>query len=260
MNEQIQNIVNDIQEQFKLNDYFLKRYHIFHEKRSLSEGNYILNMEWFPNQTKGQAEKEDEDLNPEGTVSIDIDFHSRELYRIIFVGMVSNPDAKDIFPTPEKANVINWVEETTGLTFGKQFKIESERDNTFYFRAAIDNINTAPSGMINVEFNEKDELTLFSIDGLFPSEEKVAREPFSLLPENMEHFFWEQFQLVEVPVEENETWLPVYMIEELYIKNNSEKTFPYGSLDREIMNTKLEWSVPLQGPFNPKEEITYPPE
>src|SRR5699024_7395588 len=223
-------------EQFQLNNYFLKRYHIFHEKRSLTEGNYILNMEWFPNQPKEQ--QEDEDLNPKGTVSIDIDFHSKELYRIIFVGGISNPDAKDIFPTTDKADVIHWVEETTGLIFGKQFKIESEKGNTFYFRAAIDNINAAPGGMIHVEFNEKDELTLFSIDGLFPTEDKVVWEPFSLLPENMGNFFKEQLQLVEVPVEEDEKWMPVYMIEELYVKNDGEVTLPYDSLNKDIMNIK----------------------
>lgn len=252
MDENIQKIVEDIQEKFKLEDYFLKRYHIYHEKRSSHQTAYILSMEWFPNP---ERDKDEDGLNPEGTVAIEIDFHNKDLYRLIFVGGVSHPQAKEIFPAPQKAEVIEWVENITHLTFGKQFKIDSEKDNEFRFLAAVDHIPIAPIGVIQVEFNDKNELTLFSIDGLFPTEDKVNWEPFSLLPENLEHLFKQQLKLIEIPIEENKKWLPIYMTEELYVRNQGEQTLSYGSWDIEIIDIILEWSAPLNGSFKPKEDV-----
>src|SRR5690625_3608418 len=256
MDERIQQLVDEVKQQFKLEDYFLKRYHIFHESREAGQAVYVFSMEWFPNDMNHEkADNDEEDLNPDGTVVIEIDFHSEALYRLVFVGGVSHPQAKDLFPSPGKAKVIDWVEEITDLVFGKQFKIDSAKDNAFRFSAAVDHIPVAPPGTIQVEFNNSDELTLFSIDGFFPVENKVAWEPFSLLPENLEHLFKQQLKLIDIPLEEEERWLPIYGIDEIYVRNQGEQTLEYVASQKENINLPLEWSTPLEGSIKEKTEI-----
>src|SRR5699024_12464313 len=121
------------------------------------------------------------------------------------------------------SNVIDCVAVITQLVIGKQFIIHMSRYNAFRVSSAVYHIPVAPPGTIQVEFNNSDELTLFSIDGFFPVENKVAWEPFSLLPENLEHLFKQQLKLIDIPLEEEERWLPIYGIDEIYVRNQGEQ-------------------------------------
>lgn len=257
MDERIQPLVNEVKQKFKLEDYFLKRYHIFHESGEVGQAAYTFSTEWFPNEMNSEkaTNHDEEDLNPDGTVIIEIDFHSKALYRLVFVGGVSHPQAKELFPLPEKADVIDWVEEITDLTFGKQFKIELEEENEFRFSAAIDHIPVVPIGTVQVEFNNSGELTVFSIDGLFPTEDKVVWEPFALLPEKLDHIYKQQFKLIDIPLEEEERWLSIYGIDEVYIRNQSEQTLDYATTQKEIIDLTLEWPAPLEELVIEKKEI-----
>lgn len=256
MDQHVQLLVSEVQQRLKLDQYFLKRYNIFHEKGESKQAVYVLSMEWFPTEMVGNERGNDkQDLNPTGTVVVEIDFHNKTLYQLVFVGDVSHPQAKELFPSPKKAEVIDWVEETTGLTFGKQFMINYENKKEFRFSAAIDHIPVLPLGTIQVKFNSSGELTMFSIDGLFPTEDQVVWEPFSLLPKKVEHLFKQYLKLFEVPIEKDEKWLPVLGIAELYVRNRDEQTLEYPFLNKSVINLPLEWSSPLEEPFHKKEDI-----
>lgn len=87
MHEKLQAIVDHTAEKFGLNDYYLKRHHIYREMNNLNETSYQLSMEWFP----VNAEETDEDYNPAGTAVIDVDIHTRKLKRIILYRMSPMP-------------------------------------------------------------------------------------------------------------------------------------------------------------------------
>ncbi|WP_157037590.1 hypothetical protein [Ornithinibacillus californiensis] len=110
MNEQIQEIIHTQQKRFGLENYVLKREHIFMEKDVANQTNYILSLEWYP---VDQA-NDDGDYNPDGTAVLEINLHTKELKRIIFVNDISFA-TEGIFPAPEIETVIEWVEETTGM-------------------------------------------------------------------------------------------------------------------------------------------------
>lgn len=253
MDDYLQGIIEKVERQFMLDDYFLKRYTIFHEKKAGNRFFYTLSMEWFPSDVR--YEESDEDLNPDGTVIIEIDFHSHALYRLVFVGKVSHPQANLLFPGPNKLEVIDWVEEITDLTFGKQFKIAGEESNEFRFSAAIDHIPTVPIGTIDVTFNSEDELTAFSIDGLFPTEDEVVWEPYSLTVENLNHIFKQQLKLIEIPIEEEKKWLPIYGIDELYVRNQGGQVIEHPTSQKARIDLLLEWASPLEKVFNNQIEI-----
>lgn len=253
MNEQLKKKINEIQQQFKLENYSLGTWSIFHEKRSLSNSNYVLSMEWYPNEVDNNLT--DDDLNPNGTIIIDIDFHSGDLYQIVFVNNVSNKDAKDTFPTPQRSSVIQWIEKVTGLTVDKHFMLTNEENNKYYFQAAIDHLPTIPLGTIQVDFNGQDELILFSIDGVFPNKSKIVPETFTLKLEDMHHLFKQQLKLFELPVVNKGRWTPVYTIDELYVKNYNMTTIQDPAEQDERLDLTFEWSEPLAGSVEQLEEI-----
>ncbi|MBP1948999.1 hypothetical protein [Virgibacillus litoralis] len=246
MNEQLQNLIDYTHEKLGLNDYYLKRHHFFREINNLNETAYILNMEWFPK----ELTQSDEDYNPPGTAVIDINFHTKAVKRIIFVEDVSYAESS-LYPSSEKENAIEWIEELTGLTFGRQFLLVSEDDNVLSFGAAVDNIPVAPTGTIELEFNNEGKLTIFSIDGDFPNEDQIQWEPFSLTPDKYEPLASRQCKLIEVPDKDQEKWLPIYGIEEIYLVNDGERTIPF---DKDLnsfvkKNSVMKWDKPSEGEF-----------
>lgn len=255
MNERVQKLINDTQEALGLGDYYLKRHHFFREV-NFKRTAYILNMEWFPK----NAENTDDDLNPAGTASIDINFHTKAVKQIVFVQDISFAD-KSIYPTTDKESAIEWVEELTGLTFGRQFLIDVEEDNRLRFRAAVDNIPIWPSGTIEVKFNDEAALTLFSIDGNFPNEEQIQWEPFGLTPDKFEPFAHEQCKLLKVPDDEQGKWVQVYGIEELFITNDGSETFPFADVANSYVtiNKMMTWEEPVSGEFE-KTDVDFSPE
>lgn len=258
MEEQVEAFVHNVQERFGLEHYALQRHHYFYEING-GQTSYLLSMEWFPND-HGEV---DEDFNPDGTASIDVDIHTGQVKRIIFVQETSLAVGGDYPQEMDTESVIEWVETLTGLTFGKQFQLLSETDRKFNFQAVVDNIPVYPSGTINVAFNEDNKLCVFSVDGVFPKEEEVEWEPFSLTPEKADHIAKKQCELVEIPFEQDEKWLPVYTIEEVFLANDGVTTIPFeaDAPDRLLIraNEVMEWDHPLDQPFN-GEEIDFSPE
>ncbi|WP_164667451.1 hypothetical protein [Virgibacillus doumboii] len=256
MNQRLQELIDYTQEQFGLSDYDLRRHHFFRELNNFDETAYVLSMEWFPKNAEGS----DEDLNPPGTAVIDMNFHTKAVQRTIFVGDDSFAN-RSLYPSTDKESTIEWIEELTGLTFGRQFLIDAEEDNRLRFRAAVDNIPVWPGGTIEVKFNDDGALTLFSIDGNFPNEEQIQWEPFGLTPDKFEPLAKEQCRLIKVPDEEREKWLLIYGFEEIFITNDGGGTFPFGDELPSYVNYNkiMEWEEPVQGAFE-RQDFDFSPE
>ncbi len=135
--------------------------------------------------------------------------------------------------------------------------IAHEEKQALSFGAAVDNIPVTPTGTIEVAFNDDGELTLFSIDGTFPDGEQIAWEPFALTPDKYEPVAKSQCQLLELPDQGQEKWLPMYGMEEVFIANDAERTIPFTfEADRYSFVSKdeiLRWDEPLDGEFERKE-------
>lgn len=253
MNEQLQSAVDHARETLGLHDHELKRYQFFREKNHFNETSYILNMEWFPAGDMGS----DEALNPAGTAVVDINFHTKAVRLLDFTRDVNSADSS-LYPlSAAKEDVIEWIEEMTGLTFGRQFLIAREDEQTLVFGAAVDNIPVSPSGIIKIEFNDDGVLTAFSIDGEFPDEAQIEWEPFALTPDKYEPFAKDQCRLQKLPDQEQEKWVPIYGIEEVFLNNDALRTIPfsYGE-DRSsfiAMDKVLQWEEPLEGEFEQKD-------
>jgi len=218
-----------------------------------------LSMEWFPN----DHEETNKNGNPSGTACIEVDIHTRQIRNIVFVQNTSFAENGDYPLSNETETVIEWVEELTDLTFGKQFQLVSEEKNAFNFQSVVDNIPVYPPGNIRVEFNTDNKLCLFSVDGIFPEEAKVEWEPFSLTPEKTDHIAKAQCHFVNIPYQPDETWLPFYMIEAVFLANDGVTTIPYevsmpgGTVSSEY--TVMEWEHPLDQTFT-LEEAYFSPE
>lgn len=85
MNEHVKEIANKLQQEYGLEQYVLKREHIFSETTQENQTNYILSLEWFP----VHQSEENEEYNPEGTAVLEVNLHTNELKQLIFVNDVS---------------------------------------------------------------------------------------------------------------------------------------------------------------------------
>lgn len=252
MDVRIQEIVDFTADKFKLEAFYLKRHAIYREKIDQNGESFILNMEWFPN----DAIISDEDLNPAGTISIDIDIHSKLIRRLIFVEG-ENKLETDLPKAGNTELAIEWIEQETGLEFGRQFKLVQEEDKELFFQAAVDNIPVFPSGSIQVRFNDGHKLTLFSIDGHFPNEDQLNWEPFALTPEKIEPIAKAQTKLLEIPLEDEEKWKAVYGITTVFVTNDGDKTISYEQVESSESYTQhnlvLQWEKTIEEPLARKD-------
>lgn len=253
MHTRLQELIDFIRDKFQLTDFHLKRHQLFKEKNIGHETAYILNLEWFPNHAMDQGS----DYNPPGTISIDIDIHNKKIISIIFVEGINLLETG--LPTASEAETaIEWVEQETGLAFGRQFKLVQEDEEQLKFIAAADNIEVFPSGSIQLDFNEEGKLSLFSIHGVFPEDTKINWEPFALTSVQTKPIVKRAMELIEVPLEEEEKWLPVYTISSFFISNDGKRILSDDELvtDKTYIpvNQLLEWETAEKHDF-PTEEI-----
>ncbi|MFC2949020.1 hypothetical protein [Virgibacillus sediminis] len=255
MNEHLQKLTDRIADQFGLQQYHLKNHSIFRQSNVFNETIYILNMEWFPN----NSPHSEDGFNPPGTAVIDADIHSGRIRRIIFSEDTTYAES-GFFPDPQKETAIEWMEEMTGLEFGRQFRLVDEGEDNLLFQAAVDNVPVYPSGTIEIQFNAQGELTLFSIDGTFPQEDQIRWEPFNLTLEKTEPVSRQQIKLLEIPVEAEKRWLPVYGPTTAFLTNDGKRSFSFEEVEKRVSFVEkdelLMWKEPADDIFA-EEEVDF---
>jgi len=238
MEETIKPLLDHLQDICGLEAYKLKDWSIYHDAQS----GYILSTEWLP----GDLDEQDwKDENPAGAAVAEMNFHTKALKRLVFVQDVTY--AKEgILPDAGKDQLLDWLEEQTGMMYGRQFQLAGETEREIRFQASIDHFPVAPSGHINVKFNESGQLTVFSIGGLFPEEEDMEWEPFALTFDDLEPSVRTLCTLVDVPVEKEEAWVPYYRIESVYVTNDGRTVVPEAAVNEHAaylaLDKILAWS------------------
>lgn len=194
MDFRMQELVEFTQKKFGLSNYYLHEQQFYRSVDIFNKTIYTLSMEWFPN----DAVQDDDGLNPEGTVSFEINLKSRKFERIFVKG---KPYAEDgiTFSNLNKEAVIKWIESETALTYGEQFQLIREEDGEFYFMSCVDSVTVYPPGYIDIKFNEEGKLTMFSMHGEFPSKKLIKEEKYALSLDRLEDLGKEQLKLIEYP-------------------------------------------------------------
>ena len=77
MDKRLQAIADRARIEFGLENYHLERHAIYKQRHG---NGYELNMEWFPNEIEEPVE---EDMNPDGTVSIDYNIQQERFQSVI---------------------------------------------------------------------------------------------------------------------------------------------------------------------------------
>lgn len=260
MDVRINELVEFTQKRFGLSDYYLQEPQFYRNVNNSNETVYTLSMEWFPDGTV----QDDDGLNPEGTVSMEINVKSRKFERIFVKG---KPYVEDgiTFSHLHKDDIIKWIEKETGLTYGEQFRLQREEEGKLYFMSSTNGVTVSPPGYIDIEFNEDGELTMFSIHGQFPSKELIKEEKYSLSLDRLEDLEKEQLKLIEYPSYEQKKIYPIYAIEEIFVTNDGATTIPFEVFADERYFLKIDqtiyWDKPLNEPFERKainwiEELT----
>lgn len=245
----IQNIINSTKEKYGLDCYNLYRHHFSRKVNLFNATTYVLNMEWFPD----HADKlqEEEGLNPEGTAVIEYNLTEQIYEKVIFVGGISYAAAELAQKRVDRDTVIRWIQQETGLEYGKQFQFQKEDGKVYDFTACFDGIQLSPSGLIRVSFDQDGRLTYYSIDGPFPSRNRVDSEYFSLSIDDVESWAKEQVRFLEIPSFEEQRMTAVYGVEERYIvHSNPTLTLPFVSFHHSSVdvNEVLKWDSPMEHP------------
>ncbi|WP_240377060.1 hypothetical protein [Bacillus piscicola] len=250
MDKRIEELVDYTKATFGLDDYNLLTHQLRRSVNIFNETEYILGMEWLPPHAQ---EREEDGSNPEGTASIDIDIHTRQFKSVIFVGGKSYANGVQLQQHVSKHDIIKGLERRTGLTYGEQFQLVKEEKGEYRFQECIDGVKVSPSGFLEIKFDKDGNLTLFSIDGHFPPQDKVKKESFSLTQEEVEPLAKQQLKLIEFPSHEQERLIPVYGMEEIFVTNDAQSTIPFEFIAERRsylqIDKTLEWQTPIDQPF-----------
>lgn len=249
MDKRIKELINFTKEKYCLHEYYVHTFDINRSTTIFKDTIYSLSMEWFPNHIKNW---DDETYNPEGTVSIEIDIHSRKTKHVIFSEGISTVDGMT-FDLNNRGEIIKWIEKETGLTYGRQFEFWKEEERELHFKECINGVAVSPSGYIEFKLDQEGRLTLFSVYGQFPTKKLINQEKYLLSIEQVEELAKEQLKLIEFPVIERKKLVPAFAIEEIYIKNDCSSTLPFEFfVDDKFplqMDKVIEWNDNIQKPF-----------
>jgi len=241
MDKRVQAIADKARIEFGLEHYHLGRYS-FYAKRNGTD--YELNMEWFPNDTDAPLE---EDINPDGTASIDYNIQQERFQSVIFTMGTSFSTAH---PFKEKTieEAAAWLERQTGLTYEQDFFPEQASENGFQFTSRVDGIRLSPSFQLNVEFDDNGKLLSFSTYGEAPNVMLVEKQEFKLTLEEIEPTVKAHLTLVNFPSEAEEKFVPVYAIDEVYVTADGKRCIPFLFDERMTkVDHLMEWDEPLEG-------------
>lgn len=244
MDVRLQTIIDDIKLSFGLDMYTLETYSIHKERNSRGDAFYKFNMEFFPST---HIEPVEEDVNPAGTAVVEYNIQSEKVESIVFVERQSFA-TKTHFTKQTAEEIAAWVEEETGFTYERDFKLSDTLENGFQFKSDVDGIEMTPAGMIEVEFDKRGKLTSFIIYDAIPAPSEVVNSDFTLTLEDIEPLVKAQLQLVNFPHDGEKRFVPVYAMEEVYITMDGSRIIPY--LEHERFEVKidevLEWDTPLE--------------
>lgn len=241
MDERIQAIADRARIEFGLENYYLAR-HAIYQKRNGRD--YELNMEWFPNDYDGPLE---EDMNPDGTASIDYNIQQGRFQSVIFTMGTTYSTAH-----PFKAKTIEeaaaWLERQTGLIYEQDFFAEQASENEFKFVSRVDGVRLSPSLQLNVEFDDDGKLLIYSTYGEVPDVKLVEKQEFNLTLEEIEPIVKAHLTCINIPSEAEEKFIPVYAIDEVYVTADGKRCIPF-LLDERMTQVDhlMEWDEPLDG-------------
>jgi hypothetical protein len=255
MDKRVQTIADKARIEFGLEHYHLGRYS-FYTKRNGTD--YELNMEWFPNVTDGPLE---DDINPDGTASIDYNIQQERFQSVIFT-MGTSFSTGHPFKEKTIEEAAAWLERQTGLTYEQDFFADQASENRFQFTSRVDGIRLSPSFQLNVEFDDDGKLLSFSTYGEAPDLKLVDKQDFKLTLEEIEPTVKAHVTLVNFPSEAEEKFVPVYAIDEVYVTADGKHCIPFLMDERMTkVDHLMEWDKPLEGKIerqfiNLSEEVT----
>lgn len=250
MDMRIQALVDEVKVKLGLEGYDLRRHSLTREVTLFRETEYTLGMEWFP---KHVTQEEEDGFNPEGACVVEVDIASRKIKSVVFVQGKTFAKRGICFANLHRNDIIKWLEQETGLTYGKQLRLQKEEEGRLYFEKCINGIPLYPSGYIELQFDRRGNLTFFVDHGQLPPKEMTKQEAYTLTLEQLDSLAAQQLKLLEYPDDKQQKMLKLYAIEEIFVTNDQSLTIPFEVFGAERsyvkIDERMEWEEPLHTPF-----------
>lgn len=250
MDKRLSELIDYTKETWGLAPYYLGRHQISRKLTVDLQTIYILNMEWFPSTYANWTNEEE---NPEGTASIDIDFHSKEFLSAIFVEGKTYAENGIVFPNKESIEVQQWLAYITGYKL-EEFALKRQESNYLYYEREVNGIPISPISYLEVEWDEQGQLTSFTKENINDENAIIIEETFSLSVLELEELMREQVKLGVFPTEDDSRL--VYGIGEVLVRNDKKSTIPfyfdYDLYRKNIVNQTIVWTDSKKDTFTRK--------
>lgn len=245
MDKRVQQLVDDFTVKFGLEHYQLETYSFHKESMYNGEVHYKCNLTFFPHAT---ADEGDEDFNPDGTAIIEYNLTTEKLIHLLFVNGQSF-STKTVFETQTVKEVANWIEQETGYRYENDFTVVDTLSNGYKFEAEMNGLPSSPGGVIEVEFDQEGKLTSFLMRHMPTNNEMIKQETFTLSVDKIATLIEERTKLVEFPNEDEQKYILIYGIDNVYIRNDNQHLIPYFIHEREeiVVNEPVSWSTAGEG-------------
>ncbi|MBM7581013.1 hypothetical protein [Jeotgalibacillus terrae] len=208
---------------------------------------YTLTVDWLP---PGTGKREEEDLNPAGTIVLTYNITHQCYIRMIVVGDKGRD--KLVFKTEQELDV--WLLNQTRMTPGVDM-IKKKTNHGVSYTAVTSGIRLSPGGSVDLELDEQQRLKMYSKYGVFPSDEWIHKETLTITKQDVISIARNQVKIFEIPfLFEGK---PFYAFEEIYVKNHDLTTLPFE------LDERNQWygqqSYPLQWDHAIKREWSFKP-
>ncbi|KIL53760.1 hypothetical protein KP77_00210 [Jeotgalibacillus alimentarius] len=212
---------------------------------------YTLTVDWLP---PGTVEREEEGHNPAGTIVLTYNITHQCYIRMIVVG--DEGSDKLVFKTEQELD--DWLVNQTRMTPGVNL-IKKKTNHGVSYSAVTYGIRLSPGGSIGIELDEQHRLKMYSKYGVFPTDEWIHQETFTITQPDVMSIARNQVKVYETPFIFDGK--PFYAFEEIYVKNNDLNTLPFELDERNQWynqhSSLLEWDHAIKREWSFKPPFTH---
>lgn len=252
LDNRIEAVLEELKKTLGLQQFVLHTHSLSQEVSAFGGFDILLIADWLPPAT---AAPEDEDLLPDGTVSIRYSLRFQQLLFAVTQGQHSFADS--IATSDEQ--FIHWAEQQTGLRVGEEFVLTNRHENGIEGAAVHHRIPIHTNGFLEMEWDSQGRILMCNLP-LIVSDE-FEEGPFTMPLESIEPLVRQQLTPIRLPIEDEARFADYYAIDEVFIAQDGT-ILPYYTEEQSARFPKavVHWTSASQRDFEKQAILPFGPE
>ncbi|GEM_PF-5848337 len=244
MDSRLHEVLEQVISAAGLQEFHLHTFELFERPSAFGGTDIILSAVWLPEDAESPGEEE---LMPEGAVSVDYSLRFRQLQLLVTTGGVSR--AEPLTVDDDKAAFFQqWAERQTDLKFGETLTFTNRTETGIEAVLSHGGFPVSTESQMQVDWDTAGRLLTAVLPIRGSSDFEQAG--FGLTLEAVEPLVRQQLSLIRLPIEDEERFADYYAIDEVHIAQDGT-VLPYFTEEQgaKFPGTLLLWNAPSYEQF-----------